>query len=192
MIAAIIIIVIIIGVIYQMVLFRRESAKDVIESLMDGVEKSISVSSGSFKDGGYIPRKYTCDGQDISPSLHWENIPVNTESIMILVYDPDAPIGYFIHWVIYNIPTHISTLDEGESGGGKVSSLGVETVNDFGRLGYGGPCPPPGKPHRYIFVVFALDTLLPSKESKVKSLDILKEARGHILAYGSIMGLYGR
>jgi len=83
-------------------------------------------------------------------------------------------------------------LDEGESGGGKVSSLGVETINDFGRLGYGGPCPPPGKPHRYIFVVFALDTLLPSKEGRVKSIDILKEAHGHILAYGSIMGLYGR
>ena len=185
----IIILLVVIGG-YQMILFGENKEK-IINSLKKGVDKSIIVTTSSFNENDYIPSKYTCDGVDISPALSWSGIPANTKSIMIVMYDPDAPSDYFIHWVIYNIPPQITSLPEGESGGERRSSIGVEARNDFGRYGYGGPCPPHGKPHRYYFLVLALDTFL-NVDPKTKTTDILKKARGHILAYGELMGKYGR
>ena len=185
----ILVILVIIGV--SSMIFFRGGKEKIINSLTEGVGKSIHVSTTAFEDGGMIPRKYTCDGEDISPEIGWKNIPEGTKSIMILMYDPDAPGGYFIHWVIYNIPAHVTELPEGESGRNKRSTIGIEAINDFGRVGYGGPCPPPGKPHRYYFIVFALDSYL-NIGKNVRALDVLKAAKGHILAYGEIMGKYGR
>ena len=181
--------IIIVGV-YQMRFFG-ESKEKIINNLKENVEKSIMISSDSFEENGYIPVRYTCDGEDISPEIHWSNIPEGTASIVIVMYDPDAPSDYFIHWIIYNIPPQITQLPEGESGGGRRSNIGSEARNDFGRIGYGGPCPPPGKPHRYYFLVLALDTFINVKTGS-KPVDILKSIRGHIIAYGEFMGLYRR
>jgi|Deesub1362B_J571_1020462.scaffolds.fasta_scaffold00004_113 hypothetical protein len=167
-----------------------ESKEELINSLLSGIE-SIKVSTDAFTEGGYIPLRYTCEGADISPGLTWSNIPENTKSLLILVYDPDAPGGYFIHWIAYNIPPEINGLDEGASGELEELGLGLEAENDFGRVGYDGPCPPSGAEHRYYFVVLALDRYLdiPAGED---AFDILKSIKNNVLAYGILMGRYKR
>lgn len=146
---------------------------------------SIQLSSTSFTQNGVIPKKYTCDGADISPHLSWSGLPDNTKSLVLFMEDPDAPMGTFIHWVLINIPASIKELPEG------VKGVGVEGMNDFRRLGYGGPCPPHGSNHRYYFKLFALDTMLPLKGG-VKKTDVEKAMQGHILGKGEFMGRYGR
>ena len=146
---------------------------------------TLQVSSSAFAQGQSIPRKYTCDGRNLSPPLQWTTMPANTKSIAIICDDPDAPSGTFTHWVLYDLPAKVTQLDEGSSGGGK------EGVNGFRKRGYGGPCPPPGSPHRYYFHVYALDTetLGQAGMSKEKALSIM---RGHILAEGQLIGTYQR
>ncbi len=146
---------------------------------------SIQLSSTSFTQNGVIPKQYTCDGADTSPQLSWRELPDNTKSLVLFMEDPDAPMGTFIHWVLFNIPASIKELVEG------VKGIGVEGMNDFRRMGYGGPCPPRGSNHRYYFKLFALDTLLPLKGG-VKKTDVEKAMQGHILGQGEIMGRYGR
>jgi Raf kinase inhibitor-like YbhB/YbcL family protein len=146
---------------------------------------SIQVSSSSFNQNSLIPKKYTCDGTDISPQLSWKGLPPNTQSIVLIMDDPDAPIGTFTHWVVFNIPATVTELPEGAKG------IGVEGVNDFRRIGYGGPCPPRGSNHRYYFKLYALDTMLPLKEG-AKRGDVEKAMQKHILAQGEFMGRYGR
>ncbi len=146
---------------------------------------SIQLSSTSFTQNGVIPKQYTCDGADTSPQLSWRELPDNTKSLVLFMEDPDAPMGTFIHWVLFNIPASINELIEGAKG------VGVEGMNDFRRMGYGGPCPPRGSNHRYYFKLFALDTLL-SLKGGVKKTDVEKAMQGHILGQGEIMGRYGR
>ncbi len=169
---------------------RGPSKEDLIESIYK-FNKAIDVSSPAFDEAGDIPVKYTCIGQDINPELKWSNIPENTKSIMIIMYDPDAPIGYFIHWVIFNIPPTFSSIPEGESSKNKRATIGVEAKNDFGRVGYGGPCPPPGPKHRYYFIVLALDTQLNFKQGD-DPVKVIEEASKHIIAYGVTYGRFGR
>ena len=148
----------------------------------------MNVRSSAFKDGDFIPQEYTCDGQDISPDLEWDPVN-NAKSYAIIVEDPDAPYGTFIHWVIYNIKD--TKLQKNIPKVEKVSSM-IQGVNDFGRVGYGGPCPPrTHPPHRYYFNVFALDTELPEK-SGVTADELKRMMEGHIIDKGVIMGKYKR
>ncbi|MGB9673350.1 MAG: YbhB/YbcL family Raf kinase inhibitor-like protein [Anaerolineales bacterium] len=146
---------------------------------------SIQLLSTSFKLGEMIPKKYTCDGADISPQISWKNIPTEAKSLALIMDDPDAPVGTFTHWVLFNIPINIHELTEG------VKNIGVAGINDFRRIGYGGPCPPRGSNHRYYFKLYALDIILPLKEG-AKRGDVEKAMQGHILDQGEFMGRYGR
>jgi Raf kinase inhibitor-like YbhB/YbcL family protein len=146
---------------------------------------TLQVRSTAFADGTVIPKKYTCDGENVSPPLEWSGAPRGATSIAVICDDPDAPSGLFTHWVLYDVPANVRKLAEGSSGGGK------EGVNDFNELGYGGPCPPPNGPHRYFFHVYALglDSIGPSGLSRHA---VITAMRGHILAEGELMGRYRR
>jgi Raf kinase inhibitor-like YbhB/YbcL family protein len=143
------------------------------------------VDSQAFRDGNTIPQKYTCDGDNISPALRWTGVPIGTVSYALIVDDPDAPLGTWVHWLIYDIPARESALPEA------VQGLAVEGKNDFRRTGYGGPCPPAGKPHRYYFRMYALDMTL-DLPAGVGRDELEKAMQGHILAEGALMGRYSR
>lgn len=145
---------------------------------------TLQFTSAAFQEGGTIPKKYTCDGQNISPQLDWSGLPDQTKSLVLIVDDPDAPGGTFVHWVLYGLPADLKGLSEG-------ASAGLQGVNSFHKSGYGGPCPPKGSTHRYYFKLYALDTGLTLKPGASKA-DVEKAARGHILAQGQLMGKYGR
>lgn len=158
--------------------------------------QNITIWSEAFRTGEMIPKKYTCDGKDISPPLSWTGTPSGTQSIALIMDDPDAPGGTFVHWVAFNIPPHIRMLPEGIP---KTSALtpwpfgdsSYQGINDFGNIGYGGPCPPPGKSHRYFFKVYMLDTKLSLPPGSSKA-DIERAMNNHILAKGELIGIYGR
>ncbi len=149
-----------------------------------GGESSMKISSSAFVHAGTIPSKYTCAGADISPPLTFSNIPEDVESLALIVDDPDAPAGTWVHWVVWNIPAEVSKLEEDE----KITySRGK---NDFGKLEYGGPCPPSGT-HRYFFKLYALDTTLDLQEGATKAR-LVDAMDGHILAEATLMGKYSR
>ena len=151
---------------------------------------SIQVTSSAFEDGGVIPAKYTCDGEDISPPLQWDAVPEGTKSIALICDDPDAPIGTFVHWVLFNLPADTKELAEGIPKGTTLPNGAQQGTSDFGRIGYGGPCPPSGT-HRYFFRIYALDTQLDLAPGARKP-DLLNAMQGHILAQGQLMGKYKR
>jgi len=145
----------------------------------------IQITSSAFKDGETIPAKYTCDGANVSPSLAWSSVPGGTRSLAVIADDPDAPVGTWVHWVLYDLPAGLTSLVEG------VQGVGLQGINDFRKIGYGGPCPPRGTPHRYFFKLYALDALANLKPGASKA-DLEKAMQGHILAQGQLMGRYGR
>ena len=149
------------------------------------VEMSLQVTSSAFNEGDRIPRIYTCDDQNISPPISWTGVPSDTVSLALIMDDPDAPMGTWVHWVLYNLPPDQAGLDQGKTG------IGMDGKNDFNRLGYGGPCPPKGSNHRYFIKLYALDTMLDLKAGATKS-QVESAMRGHILAQGQLMGKYGR
>lgn len=151
----------------------------------------IRVTSPAFQDGAGIPRRYTCDGEDLSPELHWDELPAETKSAALVCEDPDAPGGDWVHWVLYNLRPKATMLPAGVPVQATLADGALQGKNDFHRLGYGGPCPPPGKPHRYFFRLYALDATLtlPSGASRDALLHAIK---GHVLAEGQLMGRYGR
>ncbi|CUU07630.1 phospholipid-binding protein, PBP family [Candidatus Kryptobacter tengchongensis] len=158
-----------------------------------GVKKMFSIKSTAFKYGETIPKKFTCDGQDYSPELSWENAPAGTKSFALICEDPDAPGRTFIHWVIYDIPANVTRLAENVKKVGLVDDKIKQGINDFGRIGYGGPCPPRGhKPHRYIFKLYALDVETLGLNSGATAEQVEAKAKGHILGEAKITGLYGR
>src|SRR5438128_2167054 len=116
--------------------------------------------STAFLEGSPIPRKHTGDGSDVSPPLEWSDVPEGTKSLALICDDPDAPRGTWVHWVVFNIPAERKDLPEAQPPRGSLPSGARQGKNDFGKLGYGGPAPPPGKPHRYMFKLYALDTTL--------------------------------
>lgn len=157
-----------------------------------GGDMGVKVSS-VFEDGGFIPSKYTCEGQDISPPLKLEGISGDAKSIAIIVDDPDAPIGTFVHWVAWNIPP-VEEIPEGIPKSGNISSplKMIQGRNDFGRIGYNGPCPPRGHGiHHYHFKIYVLDTELNLRAGASKR-DLERAMKGHILQKGEIVGLYER
>lgn len=145
-------------------------------------ETGMEITSTAFDEGGSIPAKYTCDGRDISPPLSWSGVPPGTESLVLIVDDPDAPGGTFIHWVLYDVPPGTEGLGEGESAGSAGS-------NDFGDKGYGGPCPPSGT-HRYRFQLFALDSEL-GLETGASRQRVEDAMEGHMIASDRLTGRYG-
>ncbi len=152
----------------------------------------MKIYSSAFKDGNFIPSKYTCEGANVSPQLHWNNVPKDVKSFAIIMHDIDAPGGDFVHWVIYNIPGNLKELHEDVTPSRNVSDEVMFGTNDFGKVGYSGPCPPPGKPHHYFIQIFALDTILHHLESGSTRQQLLKAMEGHILAEGKLMGKFRR
>lgn len=152
----------------------------------------IKIYSSAFKDGNFIPSKYSCEGANISPQLHWNNTLKDVKSFAIIMDDPDAPGGDFVHWVIYNIPGNLKELHEDVTPSRNINEEVMFGTNDFGRIGYGGPCPPSGKPHRYFITIYALDTILHHLESGATKQQLVKAMTGHILAEGKLMGKYQR
>jgi Raf kinase inhibitor-like YbhB/YbcL family protein len=152
---------------------------------------SIQMTSAAFADGQPIPAKYTCDGKDISPPLQWTNAPANTKSFALIADDPDAPVGTWVHWVAYDLPAGTRALPENVAKTQNITGNAKQGMNDFRRPGYGGPCPPPGKPHRYFFKIYALDTVLGLQPGATEK-DLHKAMEGHVLAEGQLMGTYQR
>jgi Raf kinase inhibitor-like YbhB/YbcL family protein len=152
---------------------------------------SFSLRSAVFKDEGKIPKKYTCDGEDVSPPLSWSGVPDGTKSYVVIMEDPDAPGGVFTHWVLYDLPASLTNLSEGVEK--KVDLKGPKQgVNDFGRVGYGGPCPPEGSTHRYIFRLYALDTPGLNLKGESTKEEVLKIIKNQVLSETSLTGIYGR
>ena len=154
---------------------------------------ALILTSGAFQAGGVIPAKHSCDGADVSPSLAWSGVPAGTAAYALIADDPDAPAGTWVHWVLFNLPGSVVALPEGVSKTDAPGDLGgaLQGRNDFRRVGYGGPCPPPGKAHRYFFKLYALDAVLPLKAGVTKQ-EVERAMRGHILAETSLMGTYTR
>jgi Raf kinase inhibitor-like YbhB/YbcL family protein len=145
---------------------------------------ALEIRSVAFEHEGEIPAKYSCDGEDISPELGWSGAPEGTQSWAIIMDDPDAPVGIWVHWVLYNLPAEATGLAEGSEGSGSGGS------NSWNRMGYGGPCPPSGT-HRYFFKLYALDSELELSEGVSKE-ELLAAMEGHILAEAELMGTYAR
>ena len=154
-------------------------------------EMVLAISSSVFQEGDRIPTKYTCDGQDVSPPLAWSDLPSGTQSLALIVDDPDAPGGTFTHWVLFNIPSDSRELSEAVPTQAQLPSGARQGRNDFRRIGYGGPCPPPGRPHRYQFTLYALDKPL-DLEAGVAKDRLLKAMQGHIVGEGQLTGIYQR
>lgn len=152
-------------------------------------EPSLTVASAGFAPGTPIPRRYTCDGGDVSPELHWSAAPAAAKSLALVVEDPDAPV-LFTHWIVYNLPPQTRAIAENASAQMRLPFGAAQGINNFGAIGYGGPCPPPGRPHRYIFRVYALDARL-SFPAGITRVQFDAAIRGHLLASGATMAIYG-
>jgi Raf kinase inhibitor-like YbhB/YbcL family protein len=155
----------------------------------------MKLTSPSFDANSAIPARYTCDGEDLSPALHWSDVPEDAKSLVVIMDDPDAPPGTWVHWVLYDLPGNLTDLPEGvpekerlEEGAAHGACWGVES---YSRIGYHGPCPPPGDPHRYYFRLYALDTRLDLAPRATKD-EVVKAMKGHVLAEAELMGTYGR
>ncbi len=151
---------------------------------------AIQLTSTAFIEGAMIPQRYTCDGENISPPLVWAGVPSGTRSLALICDDPDAPVGTWDHWVLYNIPADATGLQESIPEKTILDTGAVHGSNSWGRIGYGGPCPPGGT-HRYFFKLFALDTLLDLKSGATTS-QLLEAMEGHVLTQGQLMGKYRR
>jgi Raf kinase inhibitor-like YbhB/YbcL family protein len=151
----------------------------------------MNLKSSAFFSNQSIPRKYTCDGPDLSPPLEWSGVPDGTHTFALIVDDPDAPAGTWVHWVVYDLPGESRTLPEGVSTTETLPRGGAQGRNNFGRIGYGGPCPPPGRPHRYVFKLYALDARVNLPPGATKAV-LLKAIEGHIKTEAQLVGAYGR
>lgn len=151
----------------------------------------LEITSTAFQQGTPIPARFTCDGEDVSPPLKWTGAPPETKSFALICDDPDAPIGTWVHWVLWNLPASAASLPQGAEKTNQLPAGTAQGANDFKRTVYGGPCPPGSKPHHYFFKLFALDTTLSLKPGSKKK-DLLKAIEGHVLAQGELMGTYTR
>lgn len=164
---------------------RRESA-----AARGQARAALHVTSSSFSNGDAIPPQYTCAGSDISPALEWGGSPAATRSFAVVMNDPDAPAD-FTHWLVFNIPATVRGLAQGASERGAMPQGSAEGTNSFGDTGYGGPCPPAGKAHHYLFHVYALDARLDLAQGATR--DTVESAIGrHMIAEGQLVGVYRR
>lgn len=156
-----------------------------------GEVMALEIKSSAFNEGDLMDAKYTCKGEDVSPSLSWKGVPDGTKSFALICDDPDAPFMTWVHWVIYDIPANVTELAEGVSKENTLSNGAKQGKNDFRKIGYGGPCPPPGGPHRYFFKLYALDAVL-NLEAGLTKKALLKAMEGHILEEAQIIGKFKR
>lgn len=152
------------------------------QAAIGGENRGMKLTSPEFNDNEFIPKKFTCRGENINPELVIDDIPAGTQSVALIFDDPDAPSGDWVHWVIFDIPV-VLKIEEG-------SAAGKQGVNDFGRIGYDGPCPPFGT-HRYVFKLYALDAKLNLKEG-ISKADLEKAMYGHVLAKAELTGLFSK
>ena len=152
---------------------------------------SIELTSPAFRHGTTIPKQFTGDGEDQSPPLRWSEPPSGTRSVALICDDPDAPRGTWVHWVLFNLPPQIHELEEGVPTTGTLPSGAKQGKNDFGNIGYGGPAPPKGKAHRYLFKLYALGVAVDLNPGATKA-QLEAAMKGHILAEGQLMGTYRR
>jgi len=152
---------------------------------------AFTLHSTDFANGGDIPRAFTCDGEDRSPALAWNDAPTGTRTFALIADDPDAPVGTWVHWVIFNVPGNAKGLAGSVSKNEQLADGTRQGRNDFRRIGYNGPCPPPGKPHRYFFKLYALSTDLSLAAGPTKA-DLERAMEGHILGQAEWMGRYKR
>ena len=153
--------------------------------------KKMELTSPAFPPGARIPPEFTCTGKNDSPPLSWEPAPEGTASLVLLCEDPDSPTGLFIHWILYNIPAGTTALPRAVARSPVFPDGSTHGLNDFGRMEYGGPCPPPGKPHRYYFRLYALDTLLHLRAPVTRKI-IVSAMEGHVIGQGELMGTFSR
>ncbi|RLC46918.1 MAG: YbhB/YbcL family Raf kinase inhibitor-like protein [Candidatus Cloacimonadota bacterium] len=154
-------------------------------------QAKIEITSSAFSYGEMIPKKYTADGEDISPSLKWTKLPEGTKSLVLICDDPDAPMRTWVHWVMYAIPPEQDSLPEGIGKEAEVLNGIKQGKNDFHKFGYGGPSPPKGKPHRYYFRLYAID-IIPDLTIGATKSDVMNAIKGHIIAQGNLMARYQR
>lgn len=152
--------------------------------------KTMKLESSAFEANGMIPPKYTCDRENVSPPLRWDEPPVGTQSFALICDDPDAPMGTFVHWVLYDLPPETRQLPEAIPATAKLPNGGIQGKNDFRKLGYGGPCPPSGT-HRYFFKLYALDKKL-ALEPGASKAQLEKAMKNHILGTAELVGRYAR
>jgi Raf kinase inhibitor-like YbhB/YbcL family protein len=165
-----------------------------VAGVANGKEEGMKITSAAFENGQEIPKRYTADGEDISPPLLWQGLPEGTKSLALIVDDPDAPDPkapkmVWVHWVLYNIPPTVTGLAEGV----RPQDLppgSLQGLNDWKRTGYGGPSPPIGR-HRYFFKLYALNTMLPDLRHPTKAM-LLEAMKGHVLQEAVLMGTYSR
>jgi Raf kinase inhibitor-like YbhB/YbcL family protein len=151
---------------------------------------AITITSSAFNEGEMIPKDHTCDGSDVSPPLSWSGVPADTKSLALICDDPDAPVGTWVHWVLFNIPPDTARLAKNIPPDRTLENGARHGVNDFRKYGYGGPCPPGGT-HRYYFKIYALNTML-EQGAGISKAELVKAMAGHILAEGRLMGKYQR
>jgi Raf kinase inhibitor-like YbhB/YbcL family protein len=151
----------------------------------------MQLTSTAITEGAAIPAKHTCDAKNVSPPLNWSGAPAGTKSLALIVDDPDAPGGPWVHWVLYDLPATATELAEDVPKSQYVAGGAKQGLSDFRHLGYGGPCPPHGKPHRYFFKLYALDAVLDLKPGLTKK-DLETAMEKHILALAQLMGTYQR
>ena len=152
---------------------------------------NMKIESSAFADRSAIPKQYTCQGTDSSPDLKWSTPPEGTKSLALIVDDPDAPVGTWVHWVVWNIPPTLRGLPQGIAKGESLPDGTQQGANDFKRTVYGGPCPPPGKAHRYFFKLYALDSPL-ELQARATKAQLERAMKGHTLAQAELVGTYQR
>jgi Raf kinase inhibitor-like YbhB/YbcL family protein len=152
---------------------------------------TIQLTSTAFAEGENVPKRYTADGENVSPPLKWTEPPQGTKGFVLICDDPDAPRGTWVHWVLFNLPADQRELEEGVPAQEALANGAKQGKNDFGKLGFGGPAPPAGKPHRYFFRLYALNAPLDLAAGATRG-QVVAAMKGHVLAEGQLMGRYGR
>lgn len=147
------------------------------------------MTTAAFRDGGSIPKEFTCDGRDVSPALAWTDPPAGTKSLALIVDDPDAPAGTWVHWLLYDLPADTRKLPEDMPKAREFPNGARQGGNDFGKIGYNGPCPPRGSAHRYVFKLYALDSKTDLKSGATKN-ELERAMRRHILAQAELIGKF--
>ncbi len=179
--------------IYTSMYGREYTVEGLIEEIKETYPRIIDVYSNDVKNGTRISSLYTCRDLGISPHIAWKNVPDEAQSLLLIMYDPDAPNGYFIHWVVYDIPSEASEMPRGASPheiGSAPLLVGKEGLNSRGKTVYFGPCPPQKEIHRYIIMIIALDSY-PDYDGTPTSIDLLEYALDHAIGYGTLMFYYG-
>lgn len=182
--ATILILICVAGFFYIQKVFKKQSFTKELISKPTSLGK-MKILSPAFTHNSKIPEKYTCDGENVNPPLEIKEIPEGTQSMVLIVEDPDAPMGRFLHWLVFNIPPHISFIEENS-----IPEGAIQGMNDFGKENYGGPCPPFGA-HRYFFKIFSLDKKLDLRPG-ARLNEVEREMENHILGQAQLIGVYQR